>query len=187
MSQLLYNGGKKSGRSRNQHPNCDSAWKQGISRTLSVTKLGNTIMGCCHCCSVIIVIAVPADSHGKLKMRSVLSVKWWASTSLAKKRITLTNCLLPQAWLGNLYHSRQFVSFFFCNWFQYAKRTWGKTLYQSCPAALRYPMLYVSLVCVLLWGLSNNTDATQSTANNTLILLTIAHLPVSITQPSYAV
>lgn len=45
-------------------------------------------------------------------MRSVLSVKWQASTGLAKKHITLTNCLLPLergcgtcTILGNLLHS----------------------------------------------------------------------------------
>lgn len=66
-----------------------------------------------HCCSRIIVSADSTSSRGKLKMRSVFSIKRRASTHLAKKHFTRNNCLLAplkHGWrtctiLGNLFHS----------------------------------------------------------------------------------
>lgn len=52
--------------------------------TLSMTKHVMAIMVCCHCYNIIIVTTA-ANSGEKLKMRSMLYVKWQMSTGLARK------------------------------------------------------------------------------------------------------
>lgn len=138
-----------------------------------------------HCCCVISVIAISANSRGKLKMRSMLSVKWWASTGLAKKHITLTNCLVPQACLGNVYHSGQFVSFFCCNWSQYAKRTWGERRQPSWPCEhYRFPSVCMALGTVATQYVAHHTS--YSCVNDINVSINVnASLQLAIQSPQF--
>lgn len=115
----------------------------------------------------------------------MLSVKWWASTGLAKKHITLTNCLVPQACLGNVYHSGQFVSFFCCNWSQYAKRTWGERRQPSWPCEhYRFPSVCMALGTVATQYVAHHTS--YSCVNDINVSINVnASLQLAIQSPQF--
>lgn len=144
--------------------------------TLLVTKHVITIMVRRHCYSVITVISASANSRGNWKQGLCYLSNGERPLVWQRNTLCWPIAYSPQAWLGNLYHSGQFVSFFFCNWSQYAKRTWGKTLPKLPSWTVVLSELEVSL-CVKYgfggWGTA--LVLLPCTWQNTYVILTMAH------------
>lgn len=112
---------RKAQTSNNQTPNCDFSWKP-IKTKQGYSHYSTLLLRLCnypHCC--FCKFPVENWKWGSCYPSSRECPLVWQENTLHWPIASF-----PQAWLGHLYHSGQFVSFVSCNWSQYVKGNPGQ-------------------------------------------------------------